>query len=714
MGTKPVLSISMLVSDRPDTIRRCLDSLKPIMEAILCELILVSTSRNQEVHTIIKEYTDKIVEFEWCDDFSKARNAGLMQAKGEWFLTLDDDEWFVEPQPLIAFFQSGEYRKFGCANYLVRNFYDTKYQYYSDAWVSRMIRLSKDTHYESKIHEYLYPVEGECKNIEALAYHTGYIFESEEKRLEHFKRNEQLLQKMIQEEPDRLRWRVQLLQEYRSVHDYTHMYELGMQCIEAFKAVNNSVDNRDIGTFYVAAAEGKLFLHEEEEAYRIGALAINDSRTSELCHAYVMLLYGVIFYHKQNWAEAEHAIKTYFQIKDYLEQNPTRLEIQKGALLVSEAYDEMALKKAYAILIICGLKNNNTKPLKQYFSYLEWEQDSVYLMDGFMKDIVEAMTHLKYEKCFMDVVSLAWNHPQLRNALLGEIAPYEEQDPKGYKQLVHYLAKLSVDHWYLWYAKICDADTKVKKDVFAADVKGLFFSISNVFCVPDKVLTKAKNRGVALEDIYLEISVEKWEQHWRSYVAENSALDVRHTAERIFAMKSKPDIRYDLLEVMLAEYEAFSGNETSKDYGEMHKRMEKFARATLSFVQKYPDEQKKMGGVAQQIADALALEESEPQEALRRMAEISQSVPGYAQAIKNYLLAFNDYYQHKEMYAKKELKNLKLQIMSEVQKCIEDKNYVAAITILDQLKQIVPTDLDILEITLQTRLLYLKQQGLHD
>ena len=505
-----------------------------------------------------------------------------------------------------------------------------------------------------------------------------------------------------------------MLQEYRSVHDYTHMYELGMQCIEAFKAVNNSVDNRDIGTFYVAAAEGKLFLHEEEEAYRIGALAINDSRTSELCHAYVMLLYGVIFYHKQNWAEAEHAIKTYFQIKDYLEQNPTRLEIQKGALLVSEAYDEMALKKAYAILIICGLKNNNTKPLKQYFSYLEWEQDSVYLMDGFMKDIVEAMTHLKYEKCFMDVVSLAWNHPQLRNALLGEIAPYEEQDPKGYKQLVHYLAKLSVDHWYLWYAKICDADTKVKKDVFAADVKGLFFSISNVFCVPDKVLTKAKNRGVALEDIYLEISVEKWEQHWKSYVAENSALDVRHTAERIFAMKSKPDIRYDLLEVMLAEYEAFSGDETSKDYGEMHKRMEKFARATLSFVQKYPDEQKKMGGVAQQIADALALEESEPQEALRRMAEISQSVPGYAQAIKNYLLAFNDYYQHKEMYAKKELKNLKLQIMSEVQKCIEDKNYVAAITILDQLKQIVPTDLDILEITLQTRLLYLKQQGLHD
>ena len=87
------------------------------------------------------------------------------------------------------------------------------------------------------------------------------------------------------------------------------------------------------------------------------------------------------------------------------------------------------------------------------------------------------------------------------------------------------------------------------------------------------------------------------------------------------------------------------------------------------------------------------------------MAEISQAVPGYAKAIKNYLVAFNDYYQHKEIYAKKELKNLKLQVMSEVQKCIKDKNYAAAIAILDQLKKIVPTDLDILEITLQTHTL---------
>lgn len=710
MQKKPVLSISLLVSDRPDTIQRCLDSLNTIRENITSELIIVNTSHSENVRAIIEKYTDKIVDFEWCDDFAKARNAGLSLATGEWFLTLDDDEWFVEVQPLLDFFQSGEYRRYGCANYLVRNFYDIKYRHYSDAWVSRMIRLSKDTHYESKIHEYLYPVHGECKNIEALAYHSGYIYIDEEARLKHFKRNSRLLEKMIEEEPERMRWRVQLLQEYRSVHDYEQMYKLGTECLDLFRNTNNEIDNRDIGTFYAAAAEGKLFLHEEDEAYRIGALALKDSRTSELCHAYVMLLYGFIFYRKANWKEAENSIHIYFQIYEYFETYTQRLEIQKGALLVAEAYDEMALKKAYAILIICGLKRNDMSLLKEYFDRLEWNQNSVYLMDGFMKELVESMAHLPEDDFFVKVVSTAWNHPDLRNSLLEELAPYELNDPQGFLVLQHYLAQLDADHWYLWYTKILDADKQVDVSTLKMYLQKLVSAIANIYCLPGCVIDIAASRGIAMEDIYLQVEVERWEADWKNFVSEADPSSVQQTVRMIQSMKTKEDVRYELFDIMWTEYSIFAGEPECNDYKTMHQRLDTYVSKILNFMQRYPEQDLIMGDVALKMRDALNAESANPKGAIAFWAEVTHDMPMYALTIKNYLLAFNDDYQKQSVSQESEMIILKKQILGEVEKCLANKEYEAALDILNQLRTMLPMDSDITKWLTEAENLYLESR----
>lgn len=710
MQKKPVLSISLLVSDRPDTLQRCLDSLNRIRENITSELIIVNTSHNDAIRAIIEKYTDKIIDFEWCDDFAKARNAGLSLAIGEWFLTLDDDEWFVEVQPLLDFFQSGEYRRYGCANYLVRNFYDIKYRHYSDAWVSRMIRLSKDTHYESKIHEYLYPVHGECKNIEALAYHSGYIYIDEEARLKHFKRNSRLLEKMIEEEPERMRWRVQLLQEYRSVHDYEQMYKLGTECLDLFRNTNNEIDNRDIGTFYAAAAEGKLFLHEEDEAYRIGSLALKDSRTSELCHAYIMLLYGVIFYRKTNWKEAENSIHIYFQIYEYFETYTQRLEIQKGALLVAEAYDEMALKKAYAILIICGLKRNDMSLLKEYFDRLEWNQNSVYLMDGFMKELVESMAHLQEDSFFVQVTSTAWNHPELRNRLLQEIAPYEVSDPQGFSRLSHYLAQLDADHWYLWYTKILDADKQVDVSTLKMYLQKLVSAIANIYCLPGCVIDIAASRGIAMEDIYLQVEVERWEDDWKNFVSEADPSSVQQTVRMIQSMKTKEDVRYELFDIMWTEYSIFAGEPECNDYKTMHQRLDTYVSKILNFMQRYPEQDLIMGDVALKMRDALNAESANPKGAIAFWAEVTHDMPMYALTIKNYLLAFNDDYQKQSVSQESEMIILKKQILGEVEKCLANKEYEAALDILNQLRTMLPMDSDITKWLTEAENLYLESR----
>ena len=85
-----LLSISILMSGRKET-KQCLESLVPIMEAIPCELILVDTGCDEKTREILREYTDNIITFEWCNDFAKARNAGLQRAKGKWFMFLDVD-----------------------------------------------------------------------------------------------------------------------------------------------------------------------------------------------------------------------------------------------------------------------------------------------------------------------------------------------------------------------------------------------------------------------------------------------------------------------------------------------------------------------------------------------------------------------------------------------------------------------------------------------
>ena len=114
-GKKPILSISMLISGREE-MKKSLESLHYFREAFPCEVVLVDTGCNAEYRELAEQYADKIIDFEWCDDFSAARNTGLREAEGEWFLYLDDDEWFDDPKEMVSFFLSGEYKNYNSAD----------------------------------------------------------------------------------------------------------------------------------------------------------------------------------------------------------------------------------------------------------------------------------------------------------------------------------------------------------------------------------------------------------------------------------------------------------------------------------------------------------------------------------------------------------------------------------------------------------------------
>ena len=157
-----ILTISLLVSGREDTTGKCLDSLRPLMEQVPSELILVDTGCSEEFREQLQSYTDQIIPFVWCDDFAKARNAGLEKAGGEWFMFLDDDEWFEDVTPIVDFFVSGEYKEYDQAVYRVRNYNNMEGTAYSDDWVSRLIHLESQKHQLKTLIPNLNSLPGYC------------------------------------------------------------------------------------------------------------------------------------------------------------------------------------------------------------------------------------------------------------------------------------------------------------------------------------------------------------------------------------------------------------------------------------------------------------------------------------------------------------------------------------------------------------------------
>lgn len=256
---KTILTISMLVSGREETTEKSLQSLQPLREQLGAEVILTDTGCTPAYLDKIRGYADQILTFAWCKDFAKARNVGLEAANGEWFIFIDDDEWFEDVTPIIEFFQSGEYKEYHQAVYKVRNYSNFEGTAYTDAWVSRLIRVEEDTHFEGGVHECLTPARGKCKRIEAFAHHYGYVFATEEERQAHFDRNASILKELAEKEPNNMKWPLQLIKEYHGVNDFESMKQVAFDALELIANVDEFFMNMCRGAFYMAVLQAECF-----------------------------------------------------------------------------------------------------------------------------------------------------------------------------------------------------------------------------------------------------------------------------------------------------------------------------------------------------------------------------------------------------------------------------------------------------------------------
>lgn len=86
------ISLCMIVKDEEKTIGRCLESVKDLMD----EIVVVDTGSTDHTKEIACRYTNRVIDFQWIDDFAAARNASFSQATKDYIMWLDADDVLLE------------------------------------------------------------------------------------------------------------------------------------------------------------------------------------------------------------------------------------------------------------------------------------------------------------------------------------------------------------------------------------------------------------------------------------------------------------------------------------------------------------------------------------------------------------------------------------------------------------------------------------------
>ncbi len=171
------ISACVITKNEEKNIVRCINSYKDIVD----EIILVDTGSTDNTVEIAKSLGAKIYNYEWCNDFSAAKNFAISKAEGDWIIFLDADEFFAEGHC------------YNVKKYITLLHGDKKY----DAICCRMANIEEndeiknyvvqirifrnhpDIKYINSIHENLRKSSGQLKAFfvdkeDILIYHTGY------------------------------------------------------------------------------------------------------------------------------------------------------------------------------------------------------------------------------------------------------------------------------------------------------------------------------------------------------------------------------------------------------------------------------------------------------------------------------------------------------------------------------------------------------------
>ena len=284
------ISICVIMKNEEKNMENFLSSIKKHFEGYPYELVLVDTGSTDATLSIAEKYTDKIFHFKWIGDFSAARNFSLSCASNDWVLILDCDEYVeaLDPrgfQAIIAY-HPASVGMLSRKNHYEMNGTDSVYTDDVERFFDRRL-----FHYKAIIHEQVRAIGGSDFERVALPLtvdHCGYNGSMEDLR-KKAERNNELLFKMLEENPDDPYLYFQIGQSYNMLRDDEKA------CYYYGKGLEYDVDPRAEYVQMMVIGYGYALLHLEryDEALQVQNIYEEFATTAEF-----VCLMGLIYLRK--------------------------------------------------------------------------------------------------------------------------------------------------------------------------------------------------------------------------------------------------------------------------------------------------------------------------------------------------------------------------------------------------------------------------------
>ncbi|MDE7477115.1 MAG: glycosyltransferase, partial [Lachnospiraceae bacterium] len=239
--SKIPITVCIIAKNEEKHIENCLKYLKKYD----LEVIVTDTGSTDRTKEIAEKYADKVVDFEWINDFAAARNHCTSFATNNWILAIDCDEYVTNIDVRLLRIIMQKYPRHigvlrlknlipegnGGKGYVsddVPRLYNKNY-YHFEFPIHEQLRFNDASKNDETMEAILLPIE---------VIHHGYALTGEEMRRKQ-ERNIKLLEENMDDAPTNAYYYFQMGQSYFVLKDV----DKAIECYEKGMSLVDSLDN---------------------------------------------------------------------------------------------------------------------------------------------------------------------------------------------------------------------------------------------------------------------------------------------------------------------------------------------------------------------------------------------------------------------------------------------------------------------------------------